>query len=481
MILTEEEEEEQKKEKNAKITKIIIATIVLLVLLGIVVGVILIYKLSNPTTITTTINGVAVSGLSDIVDVQTDAYGETVLYFKIRDFAEYINAASGETVYTTFNGNYSPKTEDNNMCYIVRDKYEVAIFTADTKTIYKLNLQSGNDDYNEYNIDSNVFLNEEDATLYASEEGIEQGYNVTISYNDAKKTITIYTIDYLISSYETTLSTASYGNYGTLSVYDDNFDSCKSIFDDLLVVQSSTTKLYGILSTDDLSTFILEPQYDSITFLSDSSTFVVESDGLYGLFSEDGKRKIDMIYDNITSMGEDSGLYVVETNGLYGVVDEEGNIIIYPEYDAVGISVSSYAYNGVKNGYILLDSLIPVQLDKMWALYDKSGKMITDGFIYNEIGCSSVQSGNNIYPLLVIEECNAIVVQDENELYCCIDTNGETLLTAGFIFEQMYLKVTTGEVSYRMVFNGGDYDIVNTLNYNAENSDKIETEGNETE
>ena len=214
--------------------------------------------------------------------------------------------------------------------------------------------------------------------------------------------------------------------------------------------------------TDDYSSFILEPQYDNISYIPDSKTFLVTSNKKVGVFTKDGKRKINLVYDKITSMGRDSKLYVVETNKMQGVVDENGKIIIYPENDQIGINVSSFSYNGVKNGYILLDKLIPVKRNNLWAFYDTGGKKVTSDFKYKNIGCTNIKSGNNIYPLLQIPEYNVIVVSDELGKFAFVDTEGNDSIL-NFIFDQIYIKVSGGEENYYMTFRDKEYEVLKYL------------------
>lgn len=91
-----------------------------------------------------------------------------------------------------------------------------------------------------------------------------------------------------------------------------------------------------------------------------------------------------------------------------------------------------------KNGYILLNTLIPVQRDDMWAFYDKSGNKVSNGFKYKNIGCSSIKSANNIYPLLEIPEYNVVVVSDEDGKYAFMDTTGNDSIL-NFLFDEMYM------------------------------------------
>ncbi len=471
MRLIDEEEVEAQKLKTQKTKRLIIISIVLLLILCSAMTGLIVYRLNNPTQITTYIDGVKVQGFDKILDFSTDENGETQIYIPIRDFATSLNKVNAEFQYQTFKGDYSPKTEEDNKCYVLREDYEVALFTKKSKTIYKLNLQTKSEEYEECTTDKDIFENE--GKLYASVDGIEKGYNVSFSYNEKKKIITIYTLDYLTSAHEAALENKTIGNYGTLTV-SDVYSNNKSIFDNLLIVETSGKK-FGIVKADDYTSFVLEPQYDNITFLSDSSTFLVESNDKVGLFTKDGKRKIDLVYDKITSMGQDSKLYAVETNGLSGVVDENGKIIIYPEYDKVGIDVTNFAYNGVKNGYILLNKLIPVQQEDNWGFFDTSGKRVSDGFKYTNVGCEKVKNGNNIYPLLQIPDYNVVVVSDEDGKYAFMDTTGNDSIL-NFLFDEIYIKVQEGKESYWMTFREQEYEV---LNYLKQSNDK-RNNGNQT-
>ena len=457
MRLIDEEEIEEQKLRNKKFKKIIIISISVLLILCCIIVAAIVYRLNNPTQITTYIDNVKVNNFDKILDFTTNENGETEIYIPIRDFATYLNGVNAEFNYQTFKGEYNPKTEEEDKCYVIRDKYEVAMFAQKTKTIYKLNLQNKSDEYEECNIDKDVF--ESGGKLYASEEGIEEGYNVSFSYDEQKKIIKIYTLDYISKIHQNNLAKKSIGNYGTVEM-SESYSDLKSIFEGIIIVKTESNK-YGLI-TDDYSSFILEPQYDNISYIPDSKTFLVTSNKKVGVFTKDGKRKINLVYDKITSMGRDSKLYVVETNKMQGVVDENGKIIIYPENDQIGINVSSFSYNGVKNGYILLDKLIPVKRNNLWAFYDTGGKKVTSDFKYKNIGCTNIKSGNNIYPLLQIPEYNVIVVSDELGKFAFVDTEGNDSIL-NFIFDQIYIKVSGGEENYYMTFRDKEYEVLKYL------------------
>ena len=164
MRLIDEEEIEIQKLKNKKIKKIIMVLIILLLILGIALIALITYRMANPTKVTTYIDGKLVQNFDEIVDFSTDENGQTQI-----------------------KGDYNPKTEEDNKCYVIRSGYEVAVYTEKSKTIYKVNLQKRSQEYEECHIDKDVFAS--NGKLYASAKGIEKGYNVSFSYDEQKKTI----------------------------------------------------------------------------------------------------------------------------------------------------------------------------------------------------------------------------------------------------------------------------------------------------
>lgn len=457
MIMDDEELDEEKQKMKTIKTLIIVAIIILSIIALMLIGLI-IYKKNNPTHITAYIDGTRVSNFEQILDVQTDENGKTQIYIPIRKFATFLNSVHPEFNYTTFKGDYNPKTEEDNKCYIMREKYEVAIFTAKSKTIYKLNLQDRAEEYEEINAEKDVFLNNGD--LYASSECIEKGYNLEFRYDENKKIIRIYTLDYLVSANQKLLAGKNFSNFGPLEIDEKNFNNCKSILKGLLIVQNSSKK-WGVLTTD-FKEFILEPQYDNIDFMAESSNLLVESNKQIGVFSNTGKNMIELKYQDITSMGQNSNLYLVKVNNQYGVVDQSGDTIIYPQYEKIGINVKDFTYNDIKNGYILLNKLIPVQQNSKWAFYTLEGKPVSNGFKYDLIGCSKVKSGNNISGLLQIPERNVVVVGDSTGKYSFMNINGDDSMLP-FLFESIYIKSSEGKNTYWMTYRDKDYDVLEIL------------------
>ena len=135
MRLIDEEEVQAQKIRNQKTKKIIIITISLLLILCCVIIAVIAYRLENPTQITTYIDGKKVNNFDQILDFSTDENGQTPIYIPIRDFSSYLNAVNQEFGYQTFKGDYNPKTEEDSKCYVIRQGYEVAMFTKKSKII----------------------------------------------------------------------------------------------------------------------------------------------------------------------------------------------------------------------------------------------------------------------------------------------------------------------------------------------------------
>ena len=459
------DEVEESNGKAKLLKRLIIVSIVILSIVIIVLLALIRFKLMNPTYITTYIDGKQVENFDQILDIQENENGETEFYIPIRLFASCLKKISPEFQYEDFEGEYDIKTEDKNSCHIVRKDYEVTVYNKGSKTIYKKNLQNGSKEYEEYTIDKDIFIN--DNILYASEDGIEKGFNVTFSYEPKKKIINIYTLDYISKNQRNIVQSTEIGTYGTLDFEIDELNNIKSIFEGVLIVRAENGQ-YGLLSAD-YKEFILEPKYDDITYIPDCKNFLVKSNGKVGLFTKEGKKKIGLEYQEITSMGNNSNLYVVKNKNLYGVVDitkpEDNNIIIHTDYEQIGIDVSDFAYNGVKNGYIILDELIPIRQDRFWALYNKKGKIVSDGFKYTNIGCGNVKNGNNVHPVLQIKDLNIIAVCDKTNKYGFMDINGRDSIVP-FLLNYIYIKTSAGEDSYWMSYKYNEEEReVNVLDY----------------
>lgn len=447
MKLLDEEEVARKKVREQKFKKIIVIAIITLVNLSIAIIAIIVYRNYNPDKITTYIDGKKYEKFDSLLDFEKDENGNTQIYIPIRDVAEYFG-------YKSYNGDYKKASEEDDKCYIEKEKREVAMYELNSKTIYKLDLENKNNDYNYCYTNKTVFRS--NGKLYTSVDGIEQGYNISFSYDERKKTINIYTMDYLITTYASLLEDKAIGNYGTVEI-DENFQNWKAVFDGMLVVKSEENK-YGVINTSDYS-FVLEPKYDNIEYIQYSSDFLVESYGKKGIISKEGKTKVTTAYDELTLMDRDTNLYRTKKDNLYGVIDANEKVIIHPEFNAIGIDVTDFFYNGIKSGYIILNKLIPVQKGDKWGFYNINGKQITE-FKYDNIGYK-IGNSNNVYSLLEVTNYDVIVVGQKDK-YTFMDSSGDDTMLP-LVFDKIYMEISSGQISYVMTINDKKYDVLKNL------------------
>ena len=444
--------------KHNVLKKIIIISIIILTILGIGIFLLLFYMVKNPQENGFYIDDEINSKLEEIVEIQKDENGKNKIYFPIREFVRLTKSSLNYEGYT---GGYHEPTVDQSKCSVEKKDTEVAIFTKDSNIIYKVNLQSNGGEYEKYIIDSKVY--EKNGQLYTGIDGIEKGFNVLISYDEEKiEKIKIRSMDSLVKESEKKLENMSSGEYGKLSAETSTLNNAKTVLQNLLIVKAENNK-YGIVQANNLSKFILEPKYDSISYICDSETFLVSNNKKYGIVSKEGKIKINFLYDEIISIGQDYNLYIVNIDNKFGVIDENGKVIIHVENEKIGIDISPFTNNNVKNGYILLNKLIPVKKKELWGFYDINGHLLTkEGKYYKSVGCTNVENDRNTYAVLEIPECDVIVVQDFKNKYSFIDSKGDDTILP-FVFDSIYKRVIDGEEKYFMLNKGKEYDVIENL------------------
>lgn len=448
MNLLDEEKEVIVEKKNSKLKKILIFFIAILVIFSIIIAILIKYRKEHPTTITSYINSILIKDFDKMLDV-VESNDETKFYFPIKKVAETLG-------YKVFSGDYYTKTENNDMCYVEIGNKEVAIFSVKSDKIYKINVEdSKNNTYDYITIDNAVYEN--NGILYTTEEGIEKGLNVLFNYDSKKKIINIYTLDALATGWETQLKKIQIGNYGQFKL-DSKYANLKAILNGMIVVTTANKK-YGVLNVEKNYSMALEPKYNDIEYITYSGDFLVKTDTGIGLISSDKKTKISASYDELELIDREARLYKIKKGNQYGVINENEKIIIHPEFESIGIDIEPFTYNGIRDKYILVDTLIPAKQNKKWGFFNKEGKLIKD-FIYDEIGCQ-VNNENNVHSLLVIPEYKVIVVKKDNN-YSFMNENGNDNILQ-FIFSKIYMKYSGGEVSYYMTYNDKNYNAIKYL------------------
>lgn len=440
MELIDEEELKKAKKKTHKTKNVLFISIIILLLLTAILISTIIYFTYDPNRKTLTVDGVQnaeLLGMLDIVESETEG---TEIYVPIR-------RASEQFGFKSYEGGYLDTSNDSNQCYVETTNKEIIMYKLDSNTIIKINEKN---EYEYYDAQSKVFKN--NGELFVNIEDLTNVYNLIYEYNEKERTISIYTLDYLIATYKT-LVTAKYG-YTEIDIGDTNQ---KTILEDLMIVKDDEGK-EGIIKIS-TGEKITDNKYDYMQYLEEISAFIVKINNKLGLITSDGKTKINCKYEELTLIEPTEKIFVAQYGDLYGTVNIDGNEVIKIVYDNIGIDISAFKENNVKSGYVLLNKLIPVQKEGMWAFFDLKGNQITD-FEYDDIGCA-IGNSKNAYSLLQIEEYDVIIVK-QNEKYNFMDISGNDEILP-FVFDSIYIKDIGGEKSYKMIYNDKEYDVVKYL------------------
>lgn len=451
MNLIDESFEPRKKDNSKKIARIILIIIALLVIAIIGIFVAIVYIQDN--TLKLFVDGVINEKVKEMMVVEDDG----TVYFPIKDVASYLG-------YQSYNGEYTDKSEEASKCYIENDN-EIANFTLNSNKIYKLTLSNNDANYDYYYAKKPVkAIN---GKLYVTSDALENAFNLSFTYDMDKKKVYIYTMPYLISSYESRV--LDYG-YEKIS---DNYTNEKSILNGLLIVTKNQDKTYAVIDTK--GNVIIEPKYDNIEYLPNSGDFLVQSNNKVGIISAKKETKIQLLYDSLELVDSDSGLYIAKRDNKYGVIDSKGNIKVYIEYDEIGIDNSKFEQNNIKNKYLLDNGMIPARKDKYWGAFDKNGKVVLD-FVYDSFGYIASSNKDAINLLLIPNYSMMVVCQ--NKKYALVNSSGKTIIQP--ILDDVYMTINSGKKYYYMNFNDKKINIEEFLDQQGPNSNKNNDENSTT-
>ncbi len=442
-------ESQLKAKKWMKIIGIIL--FLLLVLCIALVGAIYYIQL---TELKISMDGKSNTALKDILIIQNGK-----VYVPIRAFAQTVG-------YQSSNGGYKQYTEDATKCY-VESQNEVATFSLDSNKIYKVVLEDGNNDNEYYEIDEPVVMINDQ--LCTTIEGAKIAFNISMSYDQNNNSITIYTLPYLVTYY-----TSKFQNAG-IAENNASFSNQKALLYNMIIVKNEENH-YGVYNLNGKE--ILGIKYSKIKFIESTQEFIVTTvEGKMGIMLHDSTTKISPEYDDIKQIDKDSGLYLVKNNNKQGVVNSVGSIVIFLEYDQVGIDITKYG-DDVENQYLLYNKCIPVKQNNKWGLFDKTGRKITE-VKYDDLGCavdSKTSGAQNGRSVLLIPDYEGIVVKTGN-VYGVIDSEGKELIKS--VLNSVYAITASGETTYYMTSNN---QVLNVIDYikkyvknSATNSDNSQT------
>lgn len=433
-------EMEDKTKKTTDLSSKILIAIIVCVLLIIVLISILLMNLQQESFSITVDGKVNTSVTKEKLLATID---ETT-YINIEEFAKLVG-------YEYHQGEYKAFTIEQDKCYVQGTKETASFYLNDNK-VRKLPVNELTEEYQEYTVEKTI--KEQNDKMYASIEAINKAFNVVI--NEESKSLDIYTLDYLVSTYD-----AKVKQWGYEGISDQTFENQKSLLYGYLIVrkEGGLFKIIDINNTKE----IVSDKYNEIEFVENTEEFfVTNSLGQVGIINLDGTTKIEPVYNSISVLDKNENLYLIQKSNKYGVV-KSGNItVIFPEYDSIGLdSKGSGSYQ-----YLLLDTLIPVRKNSKWGAFDTKGNLVYD-VEYDGIGCyiTSIDVNNTkkvVDSVVTIERCKGIVVK-KSDKYGLLDVTGKELVPVAVTAIYQFDNIEDEDSKYYMLYNGKKINIIERL------------------
>ena len=448
------EEGFQTKEEKKKKTSLTIILVAIILVVSLIIGIVSYLAYLKNSELRVILNGEVNTKVEEMLLIENDG----TVYMPIKEISSYLG-------YESYNGEYGNKSEELSKCY-VESENEVANFSLGSNKIYKLDLTKDSENY-EY-MYTKAPVKAINGVLYETSEAVEKAFNLSFEYDKDKNRMYIYTTPYLVEFYAPKVLDFGYTGISDVFVNQKAISQAEQ-----LVVKSDKDK-YGVIDTS--GNIILEVKYDDIEYLPNTGDFLVKSNEKYGVVSKTKETKIQIMYDSIELMDSDAQLYVVSKDKKYGVVDFNGKTKIYIENDEIGIDISKFTQNGIKNNYILADNLIPVRKDKIWGLYNKNGKQVVE-FKYDSFGYVA-SSNKDAINLLVIPDYN-VLVACKNEKYTLLNSSGEELFAP--VADDIYMTISGGQTYYYIMANNNQMNAIEFLDSIGIKNKNKQTEKNSTQ
>ena len=132
-IIEEDLKKGPRKDNSKLIAKIILAVIIILVL--VIIGILITMAYIDNSQLRVYVDGSVNNDVKNLLMIQEDG----TIYAPIKEIASYLG-------YSSYNGEYSQRSEDQSKCYI-QNENEVANFSLGSDTIYKLDLTNNKSAY----------------------------------------------------------------------------------------------------------------------------------------------------------------------------------------------------------------------------------------------------------------------------------------------------------------------------------------------
>lgn len=405
-----------------------------------------------------------------------EQYRFSSAFFQTVDENTYVNIKEAAALYgyTYQNGEYKKYNENTDSCYISNGIETVAI-TGETDYFTKyINTPSDNklilgeqeitvknlEGYSEtFNTNYPIkLINEE---IYVPFENMVDIFNTYIDLSKENR-IKMYTLSNRFTKM-LQLVAESGSKYTQVS---GEYENIKALAYGLAVVGEGET--FGVISSI-TGEEIIGPKYSQMQFVQNSKEFLVNAENTVGLISKEGTTIIPPTeYDEISILDDKIGIYMVKKGKQYGVLNRKGEVVIYVEYDSIGLkNVEEYSADQIKNGTILFGNSIPVSKDGKLGLYSVKGdeQLAAE---YSKFGCILEESENSSEnSVLIIPETigiNGIVVGSDKG-YGVYDVNAGRWVISD-VCSKIFSKTKLGQTTYYVEYNGVQMDLEQYLEEN---------------
>ena len=377
--------EKNNKNKKTVLTFLIICAILIVILLGIISYI----KYQDSLQLKMFVDNKQVP-ISSTLLLEEDG----VNYMNIRELANILG-------YSYQKGEYKNYTEDANSCYL-RSAYEIVSMTADLETITKYILNENNANLTKNsqedveNITNNQLITVDNKTgeqtvnitvesenetvetlaitepikyinqeLYVPFSELPRIFNVQLNLTETNR-IRVNSLNTLIQS---AVQIATKLGYSEVS---NSYENLTAMIDNMLVVGDGTN--FGVVSLTN-GEEIISLKYEKMVYMQNTEEFLVMAEDSVGIIAKDGTTIIKPTeYDDISILDELHKLYLVEKDGKYGVLNEDGDVIVYAEYDLIGIEdKEEFENENIRNYNLLFDECIPVNSGGKVGMIDIDG------------------------------------------------------------------------------------------------------------
>jgi len=417
-------------------------------------------------------------------DIPKNFYVEVdgVKYFNVRKLGEILG-------YEYTIGEYGQYNEEKDSCYL-QNNFEILTITAGAKkyTKYiqiksgsklgniKVSSSNGNGYSESFKIENPVQFDEKNAILYVPAEYVGEMFNIKLDWKEYR--INIYTLNYMANTAQKVVTKAGLKN---MSSY---YENMRALLDGYIVVNTSESSkkgnAYGVISLANGSE-IISKKYDDIIYTQNTKEFyITAANGTVGILSNTGEQIIaPSEFESIKLLDQENKLYLVKKGKEYGVLDGNGNVIIYAEYDKIGIDVKNYKNDNVENNALFFGKCIPVQKGKKYGLFDITGKNVLD-VTYDQFGYKTTQkstSSGSEESVLLIPSYVGIngIVFNYNDMYGIFDANTGTMAYPA-VFSKVYAITKSGEKTYYVEFDGQSINLADKLR--EDNLNNVDEKGN---